>query len=79
MISRPKDNKYPYLITYIQPVRLSQMHFLGGIIVNVDVERLGEFAVAETDETIMIVDRRNHILFTTNENYKKEKWKQMQT
>ena len=76
MISRPKANKYPYLITYIQPVRLSQMHFLGGIIVNVDVERLGEFAVAETDETIMIVDRRNHILFTTNENYKKEKWKE---
>lgn len=76
MIGRPKANKYPYLITYIQPVRLSQMHFLGGIIVNVDVERLGEFAVAETDETIMIVDRRNHILFTTNENYKKEKWKE---
>ena len=32
--------------------------------------------MAETDETIMIVDRRNHILFTTNENYKKEKWKE---
>ena len=76
MISRVKANKYPYLITYIQPVRLSQMHFLGGIIINVDVERLGEFAAAETNETIMIVDRRNNILFTTNENYKKEKWKE---
>lgn len=76
MISRPKSNKYPYLITYIQPVRLSQMHFLGGVIINIDVERLGEFAAAETDETIMIVDRRNNILFTSNEKYKKEKWKE---
>lgn len=76
MISRLKANKYPYLITYIQPVRLSQMHFLGGIIMNVDVERLGEFAATESDETIMIIDHRNNILFTTNEKYKKAKWKE---
>lgn len=74
LISRPKANKYPYLITYIQPVRVSQMHFLGGIIINIDVERLGKFAAAETDETILIVDQRNNILFTTNEAYNKGKW-----
>ncbi|MDO4322792.1 MAG: sensor histidine kinase [Lachnospiraceae bacterium] len=78
MISRLKYNKYPYLITYILPVRLTQMQFLGGILVNVDVEKAGEFAPTEEDETLLIIDERNNIIFSSNDEYRMGKWNQLE-
>lgn len=69
IISRVKNNSYPNLITYIQPLRLTQMQFLGGIIVNVDVEKLESLIVSDvkdSGENLMIVDSRNNILFSSN-------------
>lgn len=68
MISRLKNDTYPNLISYIQPLRLTQMQFLGGIIVNIDVDRLEELIVSniqDSSENLMIVDNRNHILFSS--------------
>ncbi len=78
MISRLKCNKFPYLITFILPVRLTQMQFLGGILVNVDVEKLGEFAATESDETLLIVDERDNIIFSSGEAYRMKKWNQLE-
>lgn len=72
MISRLKENNYPYLISYIQPIRLTQMQFLGGIIVNINVEKLGKLVVSnveESKENLLIVDERNNIIFSSNQNY----------
>ena len=69
MISREKYGTYPNLISYIQPIRLTQMQFLGGIIINLDVDRLEELVVpnAKTDaETLIIVDGRGGVLFSSN-------------
>ncbi|MDD3795182.1 MAG: sensor histidine kinase [Lachnospiraceae bacterium] len=77
MISRLKENKYPYLLTYILPVRLTQMQFLGGIIVNVDVEQLGEFVAAGTDENLLIIDERDNIIFSSAEEFRMKKWTQL--
>lgn len=77
MISRLKSNKYPYLITYILPIRLTQMQFLGGVLVNVDVEKAGEFASTEEDETLLIIDERNNIIFSSNQEYRMGKWNQL--
>lgn len=69
MISRLKENNYPYLITYIQPVRLTQMQFLGGIIVNIDVEKLYELvnpSGLSDREKLLIVDDRDNIIFSSD-------------
>jgi two-component system sensor histidine kinase YesM len=76
MISRLKENNYPYLISYIQPIRLTQMQFLGGIIVNIDVAKLDELVISSGDETkekLFIVDERSNIIFSSNQKYLKEK------
>jgi len=76
MISRLKENNYPYLISYIQPIRLTQMHFLGGIIVNIDVAKLDELVVSigdEAKEKFFIVDERSNIIFSSNQKYLNEK------
>lgn len=70
MISRVKNNSYPNLITYIHPLRLTQMQFLGGIIVNVDVDKVQDLAVTNSRnsaEKLMIVDNRNNILFSSDQ------------
>lgn len=72
MISRVKRNSYPYLISYIQPLRLTQMQFLGGIIVNIDISKMKELIVSnikDSRETLTIVDNRNNILFSSNEKH----------
>lgn len=72
MISRLKENNYPYLISYIQPIRLTQMQFLGSIIVNIDVEKLGKLVVSNVEaskENLLIVDERNNIIFSSNQDY----------
>lgn len=69
MISRLKENNYPYLISYIQPVRLTQMQFLGGIIVNIDVEKLDELvnpSASDNHEKLLIVDDRDNIIFSSD-------------
>lgn len=70
MISRAKNNSYPNLISYIQPVRLTQMQFLGGIIVNIDNDKLGELVVSniqDARENLIIVDNRNNIIYSSNQ------------
>lgn len=70
MISRTKNDVYPNLITYIQPMRLTQMQFLGGIIINVDVGKLTELVgsnIKDSSENLLIVDKRNNILFDSKQ------------
>jgi two-component system sensor histidine kinase YesM len=76
MISRLKENNYPYLISYIQPIRLTQMQFLGGIIVNIDITKLDELVISSGDENkekFFIVDERNNIIFSSNQKHLSEK------
>lgn len=74
MISRLKDQTYPVLITYIQPIRLTQMQFLGAVIVNIDADKLYEQIATETFETFLIVDDRDNIIFSTDDNNAMKKW-----
>lgn len=81
MISRVKNNSYPNLISYIQPLRLTQMQFLGGIIVNVDVDKLEELVISnikDYSENLMIVDDRNNILFSSQQSYLRKKWNKLE-
>lgn len=73
MISRKKYNRYPSLISYILPIRLSQMQFLGGVIVNIDVEQLGGFVAVDSDENLLIVDQHDNIIFKTSD-FNMKKW-----
>ena len=81
MISRVKNNSYPNLISYIQTLRLTQMQFLGGIIVNVDVDKLEELVISnikDYSENLMIVDDRNNILFSSQQSYLRKKWNKLE-
>jgi len=72
MVTRLKEDKFPYLISYIKPVRLTQMEFLGGIIVNIDLSKLDKLVITnveQTKENLMIVDERNNIIFSSNQDY----------
>ncbi len=74
MISRTKYGTYPHLISYMQPMRLTQMQFLGGIIVNIDVDKLRELVVAQgNEELLLIVDNRDNIIFSTKYDYMERK------
>lgn len=69
MIVRLKKDTYPFLISYMQPIRLSQMQFLGGIIVNIDVEKLEDVVTTSGDgmlDNLLIVDSRKNIIFSTD-------------
>lgn len=77
MISRLKNQSYPPLISYIQPIRLTQMQFLGGIIVNIDVDKLDEQIAAEESETLFIVDDRDNVIFSTDQSYFMKKWTEL--
>lgn len=74
MISRLKNGTYPVLLSYIQPIRLTQMQFLGGIIVNIDVDKLDEQFGTENEELLLIVDDRDNVIFSTMEEYQMQKW-----
>lgn len=81
MISRTKNNGYPKLISYIQPLRLTQMQFLGGIIVNIDIDKMEELVVSnikDSSENLMIVDNRNNILFSSQQMYLRKKWNKVE-
>lgn len=41
--SRAKNGKYPYLLTILHPVRVSMGDNIGAVILNIDVEKLGEY------------------------------------
>ena len=69
MISRTKNSGYPNLISYIQPIRLTQMQFLGGIIVNMNNDKLEDMVVSniqDARENLIIVDNRNNIIYSSN-------------
>lgn len=81
MISRTKSSGYPKLISYIQPLRLTQMQFLGGIIVNIDIDKMGDLVVSnikDSSENLMIVDDRNNILFSSQQMYLRKKWNKVE-
>ena len=72
MVMRLKNDNFPYLISYLQPLRLTQMEFLGGIIVNIDIGKLDELVVSNVEnsnENLMIVDERDNIIFSSNQEY----------
>ena len=73
MMSRMKYGYYPYLISYIQPVRLTQMQYLGGIIVNIDVDQISEYTSATGDEIFLTVDDRDNVIFSSAEPYRMKK------
>lgn len=77
MISRLKNQTYPMLITYIQPIRLTQMQFLGAVIVNIDAERLYEQIATEAFETFLIVDDRENVIFSTDPDNAMKKWSEL--
>ena len=41
--ARKKHNKYPYLLSVLQPISEGKNSNFGAVIINIDVERLGEF------------------------------------
>lgn len=44
MVSRIKNNQYPYLLTILYPIRLSRSSSNAGVVaVNIDVEKLGDY------------------------------------
>lgn len=58
------------IISYIQPIRLTQLEFLGGIIVNIDLTQLDELVISSGNkgvEKMLIVDRRNNIVYNSDE------------
>ena len=61
------------LISYIQPVRLTQMQYLGGIIVNIDVDQISEYTSATGDEIFLTVDDRDNVIFSSVEPYRMKK------
>lgn len=72
MMTRLKENSYPYVISYIQPLRLTQNEFLGGIIVNIDMNKLDELVVpstSEVTENLIILDERDNIVYSSNKEY----------
>lgn len=77
MVSRQKRQGYPYLLSYIQPVRLTQMQFLGGIIVNIDVDKMDEQIAADASDTLLIVDDRDNVIFSTKQDYLMKKWTEL--
>ncbi len=40
---RKKNNKYPYLLSILNPISLGKNSNAGAVIINIDVERLGEY------------------------------------
>ena len=76
MISRTKSSGYPNLISHIQPIRLTQMQFLGGIIVNIDNDKLEELVISnrqDSRENLIIVDNRDHIIYSSNPSFLRKK------
>ncbi len=68
VICRLKENKYPYVLSYIQPMRLTQMQFLGGIIINLDIDKLNELFISnreEYNENLIIMDNRDNVIFSS--------------
>ncbi len=77
MISRLKYDSYPLVLSYLQPIRLTQMQFLGGIVVNIDVDKLYEQIATENFETFYVVDDRNNIVFSNDQSSAMQKWSSM--
>lgn len=70
MISRVKNDTYPNLISYIQPIRLTQIQFMGGIIANINTDKLQELIgsnIKDSSESLIIADNRNNILFSSQQ------------
>lgn len=68
VICRLKENKYPYVLSYIQPMRLTQMQFLGGVIINLDIDKLNELVISNREkysENLIIIDKRDNVIFSS--------------
>lgn len=78
MISRKKNDLYPYYLSIIKPVHLNAQDRLGGVVVNINLEELGRL-INNNDNSIFhklfIIDENNSIIYnedtsliTTNAN-----------
>lgn len=77
MISRQKKPGFPYLLSYIQPIRLTQMQFLGGIIVNIDADRMDEQMAVDETEALFVVDDRDNVIFSNQQDDLMKKWNEL--
>lgn len=77
MISRQGKPGFPYLLSYIQPIRLTQMQFLGGIIVNIDVDKMDEQMAIDSSEELLIVDDRDNVIFSNRQENLMKKWTEL--
>ncbi len=69
IIGRLKENRYPYVLSYIQPIRLTQMQFLGGIIINLDIDKLNTLVASDSEsmeEGFIISDKRGNIIMSSD-------------
>ncbi len=70
VICRLKEDRYPYVLSYIQPVFLDQTRLLGCVIINLDQTRLRELVstdFSDSTEVFLIVDSKGKVIFSTDE------------
>lgn len=77
MISRVNKPGFPYFLSYIQPIRLTQMQFLGGIIVNIDSDKLDDQMAVDSSEELLIVDDRDNVIFANRQENLMKKWTEL--
>lgn len=77
MISRVNKPGFPYFLSYIQPIRLTQMQFLGGIIVNIDIDKLDDQMAVDSSEELLIVDDRDNVIFANRQENLMKKWTEL--
>ena len=71
--ARKKYNKYPYLLTIVQPISEGKNSNAGAVIINIDVERLGEFIGSgryrnkDYSSTLLIYDEKMENLIYSDE------------
>ncbi len=72
IICRLKEERYPYLLTSIQPITLEQSRLLGGVIINIDQTKLKTLAAPDSTgsgDVVLIVDPKGTVIFDTSEQY----------
>lgn len=77
MISRVNKPGFPYFLSYIQPIRLTQMQFLGGIIVNIDIDKMDDQMAVDSSEELLIVDDRDNVIFANRQENLMKKWTEL--
>lgn len=71
IIMRAKNDYYPYFLTIIRPVFVTDINRMGAVIINVNIQELAEiFSNLDlpTDQKIYIVDNGGKIIYSENQN-----------